>query len=503
MRLLRHTLLFAASLTAIPFYAQRPGGPGLPGQPGPLTEHYRADATRILAAADADTDGYAALAYLCDHIGNRSSGSPQLNAAVQWGAGLMRKAGLDNVTVQPVTVPHWVRGQEEASILAPVRRRLHMLGLGMSVGTPPEGITAPVVFVHDFKELDALPADAVRGKIVVFNPGWHGYGVGTNYRTNGPSRAASKGAIAVLVRSATGLALETPHTGMLEYDPAQPKVPAAGISVEDALLIERLAKEGPVEIHLQMDAHFEPDVESGNVVGEITGSEHPDEVVVIGGHIDSWDVGQGAQDDGSGIMATFEAVSLLHKLGLRPRRTIRLVFWVSEENGSAGSMVYRDRLSPAAVRKHVAAIEMDGGAERPMGIGYGGFRVRPGPPPVPGAAPVLTPPAFDPKTLSAEQQKSFNILEQIAALLEPIGANRVFPGGGGEDIEPLAAQGVPPLSPHTVGEHYFDWHHSEADTLDKVDLLDFRRNIALLAVTTYILADSDEMLTGQVSSDAP
>jgi len=359
MKFLCIIFILTAALAVLPLSAQRPGGAGAPAQAGPLTEQYRASATRILAAAETDRDGYEALAYLCDRIGNRNSGSAQLNTAVHWGAELMRKAGLEKVAVQPVMVPHWVRGQEQGSILTPVERRLHLLGLGMSIGTPAGGITAPVLFVHDFAELDALPVSEVRGKIVVYAPGWHGYGVGTNYRTNGASRAAAKGAAAVLVRSATGLALQTPHTGRLLYDPAQPKVPAASISVEDAALIERLSKQGPVQVHLQMDAHFEPDVESGNVVGEITGSEHPEEVVVIGGHIDSWDVGQGAQDDGSGIMATFEAVSLLHKLGLRPRRTIRVVFWVNEENGGAGGRAYRELIGTAAVEKHVAAMEMD------------------------------------------------------------------------------------------------------------------------------------------------
>jgi Zn-dependent M28 family amino/carboxypeptidase len=301
------------------------------------------------------------------------------------------------------------------------------------------------------------------------------------------------------VRSATGLALQTPHTGRLVYDERHPKIPAAAISVEDVLLIERLSKEGPVQVHLQMDAHFEPEVESGNVVGEIRGSKHPDEVVVLGGHIDSWDVGQGAQDDGSGIMATFEAVSLLQKLGLHPQRTIRLVFWVNEENGGAGGKAYRDLIEPS-VGKHVAAIEMDGGAERPLGIGYGSFGFRPGPP-RPGAAPVSTPPPFDLAALIPAEQESFQTLQQIAALLQPIGADRVFPGGGGEDIGPIVSEGVPSLSPHTVGEHYFDWHHSEADTLDKVDPAEFRHNIALLAITSYVLADIDGKLAGEKRTD--
>ena len=304
----------AALLAALPVFAQMGAPdakpePGMPGVAGPLAAKYKADADRILQAAETDEDGYAALTYLCDHVGKRLSGTPQLNTAIAWGADLMRKAGLQNVTVQPVMVPRWVRGSESAAMMypgaaGPITRPLHMLGLGMSVGTPKDGITAPVVFVPSFEALDAMTPEQVKGKIVVYNPGWHGYGVNTQYRTYGASRAAAKGAVAMLVRSATGLAMQIPHTGTLVYDAKQPKIPAAAISVEDALMIERLAKEGPVTVHLQMDAHMEADVEAGNVMGEIVGSEHPEQVVSIGGHIDSWDVGQGAQDDGSGIMAS-------------------------------------------------------------------------------------------------------------------------------------------------------------------------------------------------------
>src|ERR1700723_582622 len=223
--------------------------------------------------------------------------------------------------------------------------------------------------------------EEVKGKIVVFNPGWHGYGVNTQYRTFGASRVAGKGAVAMLVRSATGLAMQIPHTGTLVYDAKQPKVPAAAISVEDALMIERLCKEGPVTVHLQMDAHMEADVQAGNVIGEIVGSEHPEQAGVMGGHIDSWDVGQGAQDDGSGIMAAYEAVALIHKLGLKPKRTIRLVFWVNEENGGAGGPAFRVIVG-GKNGGGGAGVEMGGGAERPLGMGYGTF----GPPRRPPAA---------------------------------------------------------------------------------------------------------------------
>ncbi len=488
------------------------GAPGerpvsVPAVPGPLAAKYKADVDKIIAAAMADNDGYAALAYLTDHVGKRLSGSPQLNTAVEWGAELMKKAGLQNVQIQPVMVPHWVRGNESATITykgeaGTIVKPLHMLGLGMSVATPKGGITAPAVFVHDFAELDKLSDADVKGKIVVFNPGWHGYGVGSMYRTGGPSRAAARGAAGVLVRSATGLAMQIPHTGTTRYDEKQPKIPSAAISVEDALLIERLAKEGPVTVHLDMEAHMEPDVKAGNVIGEIVGSEHPEQVVVLGGHIDSWDVGQGAQDDGGGIMATFEAVSLIHKLGLKPKRTIRIVFWVNEENGGAGGRAYRQWIGDK-IGDQVAAIESDGGVEKPLGIGYGGFGGprRPAPPtPGAGAAAPTRPAGFDLNSLSPEEQKSFSYLQDIVSLLGSIGTDTVSPGGGGSDIGPITADGVPALAPRTVGDHYFDWHHTEADTLDKVDEDSFRKNTAMLSVVAYILADMDGKLAGRKST---
>ena len=476
--------------------------PGLSGVAGPLSAKYGADAAKILKAAETDEDGYSALTYLCDHVGKRLSGTPQLNTAVQWGADLMRKAGLENVKVQPVMVPRWVRGSESGAMLyqgaaGPINRPLHMLGLGMSVATPAGGITAPVVFLPSFDALDAMAPDQLKGKIVVFNPGWHGYGVNTQYRTNGASRAAAKGAVAMLVRSATGLAMQIPHTGTLVYDPKQPKIPAAAISVEDALMIERLVKEGSVTVHLQMEAHMEPDVEAGNVMGEIVGSEHPEQVISIGGHIDSWDVGQGAQDDGSGIMAAYEAVTLIHKLGLKPKRTIRLVFWVNEENGGAGGRAYREMIGKK-IDDQVAAIEMDGGAEKPLGIGYGSFG-GPRRPRTPGT-PAAPPPTPDLNSLSPEVQQSVAALRDIVSMLGPIGTDSVSPGGGGSDIEPLVADGVPSLSPRTTEAHYFDWHHTEADTLDKVDPVEFRKNAAMLSVVTYILADMDGRLAGRKSN---
>lgn len=427
-----------------------------------LTEQYRSVADRLIDAAMADTEGYEKLEYLCYRIGHRLSGSEGLEKAIAWAADQMKRDGLNNVRVIPVKVPHWVRGSESGMILTPVARPLHMLGLGMSVGTPPGGITADVVAVTSFDELAKLGRSKVEGKIVVYYPPWEGYNRTVTYRGQGPSRAAALGAVAALVRSATGLAMQEPHTGATNYDAAQPKIPAAAISVEDAAMMWKLYSEGvPVKVHLEMGAHMEADADSGDVIGEITGRELPNEVVVMGGHIDSWDVGQGAQDDGAGMLAPYQAIVLMKKLGLRPRRTIRAVFWTNEENGGRGSRAYRD-WAGADVANHVAAIEMDGGSETPVGFGF-------------------TAPANAPQAKQA--------LEEIAKLLDRVGSGRIVNGGGGADISPLMALGVPGLSMQTSGGHYMDWHHSQADTLDKVNLEDFRKNIAALAVMGYALAD--------------
>jgi hypothetical protein len=445
-----------------------------------IAETYREPSQKLIAAALADQDGLRRLQYLCDRIGNRLSGSPSLERAIQWAAGEMKAAGLENVQTPPVKVPHWVRGKESATMIEPVLKPLTMIGLGMSVGTPSEGITGNVVAVSTFDELTALGRDKVQGKIVLFNPVWQGYGQTVMYRTGGASAAAKLGAKAVLVRSMTGVSLQTPHTGAMNYADGVPKIPAAALSVEDAAMIQRLTASGvPVQVRLSMEAHQEPDADSHNVMGEIRGREKPDEVVVLGGHIDSWDIGQGANDDGSGIMASFEAVALIKKLGLKPRRTIRVVFWVNEENGGAGGKAYRAMIGDA-VKNHVAAIEMDGGAEKPIGFGFGGGgRGRAGGPEAPTAS--VTPAAF---------QRAV----QIGKLLEGIEGGAMSAGGGGEDIGPLLEDGVPGFGVRTVGTHYFDWHHTDADSFDKIVPREFQLNVASLAVLSYVIADMPERL---------
>jgi hypothetical protein len=434
-----------------------------------LTEQYRATAEKLIQAAMADTDGYNRLAYLCYRIGNRLSGSAGLERAIAWSVEQMKAVGLSNVQVIPAKVPHWVRNSESARLLAPLDKPLHMLGLGMSIGTPPGGITAYAVAVSSFDELAKLGREKVEGKIVVYNYVFTNYGSGRNYRSSGASRAAALGAVAVLVRSATPLAMQIPHTGEMEYDAAQPKIPAAAISPEDALMIARLYADGvPVKVHLEMGAQMLPDADSGDVIGEIPGREHPEEVVTIGGHIDSWDVGQGAQDDGASIMACLQALALIHRLGLQPRRTLRVAFWVNEENGSRGAEAYRAFVG-GQLKNQVMALEMDGGAETPRGFGAG------------------------------VDQNSLDLLKQIAKLLEPIGAGEISGGGGGEDIAPLLRDGVVGMSERAAGTHYFDWHHSEADTLDKVNPEDFRKSVAALAVMSFAVADMPTRLTAGVA----
>ncbi len=442
-----------------------------------LTDQYRATADRVIDAALADNDGYSKLAYLCDRIGARLSGSESLERAIKWAEETMKRDGLSNVRTIPVKVPHWVRGAESARLEAPDHRALHMIGLGNSVGTPAGGITADLVVASNFDELAKL-GSAVKGKIVLFNAPYQGYGQTVVYRSNGPSRAAALGAVAVLVRSITPLAMQIPHTGALSYDEAQPKIPAAAVSIEDALMLARFAEQKiPVKVHLEMAAHMEPDANSFDVMGEIPGREKPEEVVVLGGHIDSWDVGRGAQDDGSGIIASLQAVALLKKLGLQPRRTVRVVFWVNEENGGRGGEAYRAWVGDK-IANHVAAIEMDGGAETPRGFGYGGGGGRRG-----GAS-------------SGADAASMDLLKQIGKLLDRINAGEIAAGGGGSDIAPLIRDGVPGLAERSSGAHYFDWHHTETDTLDKVDLQDFRKSIAALGVMSYVLADMPGRIAG-------
>ncbi|MGH9323550.1 MAG: M20/M25/M40 family metallo-hydrolase [Vicinamibacteria bacterium] len=442
-----------------------------------LTTTYRETADRILQAALADEEGYEKLSYLTTEIGHRLSGSPGLERAIEWAFEKMREEELESVMKLPVQVPRWVRGNEHARVVAPVDKPLSILGLGSSIGTGDAPLTASVVAVRSFEELASIGREGVEGKIVLYAVPWMGYGETVQYRASGASRAGDLGAVAALVRSATGRSLYTPHTGSLRYDEGSPRIPAAAVTAEDAEWMARLIEAGhEVRVELSMEARMLPDVESFNIVAEIRGREKPEEVVVMGGHFDSWDVGQGAHDDGAACMAAWQALTLLKRLSLVPRRTLRVVLWTNEENGLRGGRAYREWLGDE-VSRHVAAIEMDGGAERPIGFGLG---LRLG----------------DKDAPDSVYENALEILRPIGALLEAIDASEMNRGGGGADIGPLMAEGVPGLGLRTVGEHYFDWHHTHADTLDKVDRDDFRKAMAMLAVVGFVLAD----MPGQVAS---
>ncbi|MFI5372891.1 MAG: M20/M25/M40 family metallo-hydrolase [Candidatus Eisenbacteria bacterium] len=439
----------------------------------------RAAAERLIGAGIGDDHAYLRLSQLCDGIGNRLSGSEALTRAVTWAAAAMREDGLDAVRLQPVMVPRWVRGDEHAEMVMPGPQPLAMLGLGRSDGTPPGGITADVVVVTSFGQLDSLPDAAVRGHIVLYDVPFTRYGDTVRYRWGGAEHAARRGAVAALVRSVGPVSLRTPHTGaMAAYGDTLPHVPAAAVSIEDAAMMHRLLDRGErVRVHLEMGAHTEPDVPSDNVIGELRGRERPDEIVVVGGHLDSWDVGQGAQDDGAGCVLAMETLRLMKRLGLRPRRTVRCVLWVNEENGGRGGRAYADSLR-GDVSRHVAAIESDGGAERPIGFQLGVHH-----------------PGSD-STDASRMTVGLERLRAIAPLFAGLGADHMTDGGGEADIGPLMDLGVAGISHRTTGEHYFDWHHTRADMLDKVDPVELRRNVAALAALVYLVADMPEPLAG-------
>ena len=431
----------------------------------PIAERYGEIATKIIAHARADRGAYHKLAYLTDRIGHRLSGSASLDRAIEWAVKTMKDEGFD-AHAERVMVPHWVRGHEEASIIAPVERPLKILGLGGTVATPKGGLTAPVVVVKSFDDLEAKAAQ-VKGAIVLYDVAMpmysetngSGYGDVVMYRGRGAMRAAKHGAVAALVRSVTAHSLRTPHTGAMRYDNAVPKIPTASVSVEDTLMIARLAAQGPVTLKLRLESQQLPDAPSANVIGELRGKDKPDEIVVIGGHIDSWDVGQGANDDGAGCVMMMQVLTTLKQLGLQPRRTIRVVLWTNEENGLRGAEAYA-KDHAAELPKHVLALEADAGSFAPRGF-----------------------------SVESKDPKAVERYAEIAALLAPLGATRVRAGHSGADLIPLIPQGVTGLGLDVDGRTYFDTHHTEADTLDKVDPQTLADGVAAVAVLAYVAAD--------------
>ena len=427
-------------------------------------ESYREPAARLIGEAVGSTFAWQRLAVLTDSIGNRLSGSAALDRAIQWAADEMKRDGLENVHTERVMVPKWVRGRESAEILEPAKHEMVMLGLGDSVGTPADGVQADVLAVRSFEELDSRSTH-VRGRIVLFNVPYTNYGETVRFRAQGPSRAARLGAVAVLVRAVGPAGLRTPHTGALQYASDAPKIPAAAVATEDADRLQRmLDRGGRVAVRLKMEAHFERDVDSANVVGEIRGREKPDEIVVVSGHLDSWDVGAGATDDGGGCIVSWEALRLMKKLNLRPRRTVRVVLWTNEENGGRGGQAYRDQ-HRAELARHVMMMESDGGVFRPLGFGFSG------------------------------NDTARETVKAIATLLSGIAADQISAGGGGADIGPSVQEAhIPAMSLDVEGSKYFLIHHTPADTVDKIDPVEMAKCAAAVAVMAYVVADLPQRL---------
>ena len=430
-------------------------------------DQYREPASRLIGEAVGSTFAWQRLAVLTDSIGHRLSGTPALDRAIAWAVDEMKRDGLENVHTESVMVPKWVRGAESAEIVEPARHAMVMLGLGDSVGTGPgaEGVQAEVVVVRSFEELETN-ADRARGRIVLFNVPFTSYGETVRYRSQGPSRAARHGAVAALVRAVGPPGLRTPHTGALQYATDAPKIPAAAITTEDADRLQRMADRGSrIVVRLKMEAHFEADATSANVVGELRGREKPEEIVVVSGHLDSWDVGAGATDDGGGCIVTWEALRIMKKLNLRPRRTVRVVLWTNEENGGRGGLAYRDQ-HRAELGNHVLMMESDGGVFRPLGFGFSG------------------------NDTAREKVKA------IATLLTGIAADQVSLGGGGADIGPSIQEAhIPGMSLEVDGSKYFLIHHTPADTIDKIDPIEMAKCAAAVAVMAYVVADLPQRIS--------
>jgi carboxypeptidase Q len=440
-----------------------------------------AELKRIQQAALNSDYAYRQVAHLSNNIGPRLSGSLQAAKAVEYVAGELKAIGCE-VQLEKVMVPHWVRGAETAELVRyagqaeGTAQKIVLCALGGSIATSPDGITAELLVVKNMDELKALPRDKVTGKIVLFNypfdkemaaQGRAGvaYEEAVFYRGGGPSAAAKLGAIASLIRSVGGAEYRIAHTGQTRYTEDAPKIPAGAVTAEDADLIASLVRQAPVTMHLVLTPQQLPDVESYNVIGEIKGAEHPEQVVIVSGHLDSWDLGTGAIDDGAGVAVSMETANLVQKLHLKPKRTIRVIAWMNEENGLMGGKTYA-KDHEKEISNHFAAMETDGGAGHPTGI-Y--LRSKP---------------------------EVKEMLAPVGAILQESGAGALLltEHAGGADIESLDKAGVPTFAPIQDNRFYFNYHHTAADTLDKIVPRELAENSAVVAVAAYALANSEQPL---------
>jgi carboxypeptidase Q len=432
----------------------------------------------IKEAALTDDYAYQQLTYLTENIGPRSSGSAGAKAAVEYVAAQMRKLGLD-VHLEEIKVRHWVRGAESAELIdvpgsgAETRQKVVLTALGGSTSTGADGIKADVVVVENFEQLKTLGRSSVTGKIVLFNEKFDrqkveaglataAYREIVGYRETGPKAAAELGAVATLVRSVGSGNYRLPHTG--DSEPAG--IPAAAVSSEDADLVAHLAAKGPVRMRLTLTPQKLPNETSYNVIGDLQGSEHPEEIVIVSGHLDSWDLGTGAIDDGAGVVVAMETAQMLQHLHLRPKRTLRVIAWMDEETDGVGSTQYKKDYS-RELEHHVAAIECDAGAAHPLGF------------------------------LMKMNKSAADVLTPVKTVLSSIGATVIQDAAvpsGVTDVMPLSEHGVPVLGIMQDGRNYFTYHHTAADTLDKVVPSELRENAAAMAVMAYALANMKNRL---------
>src|SRR6266481_974695 len=448
--------------------------------PAVFSQATLADLKRLRQAALSSDYAYRQVAHLSNNIGPRLTGSAQAAKAVEYVTGELKALGCE-VQLEKVMVPHWVRGEETAALVqfpgqaVNTTQKIVLCALGPSVATPPNGIEAEVIAVRNFDELKSLPRENVAGKIVLFNypfdkqmaaegRGGEAYGEAVIYRADGPSAAARQGAVACLIRSVGGADYRLPHTGQTDYANDAPKIPAGAITAEDADLIADLIRQGPVRMKLVLTPQTLPDFESANVIGDIKGSEHPEQVIVVSGHLDSWDLGTGAIDDGAGVAVSMEVANVIQKLHLNPRRTIRVIAWMNEENGLAGLKQYAKDHEKEWMN-HFAAMETDGGADHPLGIN---IKAKP------------------------EVKKMF---APIAAILQESGAGMLsLVELCGADIGPMEKAGVPAFSPIQGSRFYFNYHHTAADTLDKIVPKELAENAAVVAAVAYALANMEQPL---------
>lgn len=467
-------LSFLFSLTVIA-RQQAPQSPPL------YSPSLMAELKQLQQAALSSDYAYTQVARLSNNIGPRLSGSPQAQQAVEYVAGEMRRLGLE-VQLEKLTVPHWVRGVETGELVeftgqAPnTAQKIALTALGGSVATSPEGLTAEVVVVENFDQLQALGRERVAGKIVLYNARFNkemaaqgfaseAYGQAVVYRGIGASAAARLGAVGSLIRSVGGAEYRLPHTGSLRYQGDAPRIPAAAVAAEDADLISYLAAQGRVRMRLTLTPQTLPDAPSFNVIADLKGAEHPEQVVIVSGHLDSWDLGTGAIDDAAGVAVAMQVAQLCKQLNLRPRRTIRIIAWMNEENGLAGGRTYATNHA-SEIANHIAAIESDLGAGHP--VGFSGH-------------------------MSA---KAIEMLRPLSGVLQSSNAGiiRRSENAEGADISPLDAAGVPTFAPIQDTRTYFNYHHTAADTLDKIVPRELAENAAVMAVLAYALANLPEPL---------